>query len=75
MCHAGLGGGLNYDRNATAESIEFGFGPLVVRRYHEGEQLIWEYLNRRVTHSAVNLKTAMVSTASSIEGKPPTMSG
>lgn len=27
----------------------FGFGPVVVRRYRDGEQVVWEYLNGRVT--------------------------
>ena len=27
----------------------FGFGPVVVKRYREGEQLVWEYLNGSVT--------------------------
>jgi hypothetical protein len=26
----------------------FGFGPVVVKRYREGDQLVWEYLNGSV---------------------------
>jgi hypothetical protein len=35
--------------NGTLDFHAFGWGPVVVRRYLDGEQLIWEYLDGSVT--------------------------
>ena len=35
--------------NGVLDFHAFGFGPVVVKRYLDGEQLVWEYLDGRVT--------------------------
>lgn len=36
--------------NRVLEFNAFGWGPVVVRRYMEGEQLVWEYVDGSTTH-------------------------
>jgi hypothetical protein len=36
--------------NRVLEFNAFGWGPVVVRRYMEGEQLVWEYIDGSTTH-------------------------
>ncbi|MFT5654736.1 MAG: hypothetical protein ACI9XU_000450, partial [Arenicella sp.] len=36
--------------NEVLEFHAFGWGPLVVKRYLDGEQLVWEYVNGSTTH-------------------------
>jgi hypothetical protein len=35
--------------NKVLNFYAFGWGPLVVKRYMEGEQLVWEYLDGSIT--------------------------
>ena len=35
--------------NGVLDFHAFGFGPVVVKRYLDGEQLVWEYFDGRVT--------------------------
>lgn len=37
-------------RNKVLEFNVFGWGPVVVKRYREGEQLVWEYADGSTTH-------------------------
>jgi len=36
--------------NKVLDFHVFGWGPVVVRRYLEGEQLVWEYADGSTTH-------------------------
>jgi hypothetical protein len=36
--------------NKVLDFHVFGWGPVVVRRYREGEQLVWEYADGSTTH-------------------------
>ena len=36
-------------RNGKLEFNAFGFGPVVVQRYREGEQMVWEYADGSIT--------------------------
>ena len=36
--------------NKVLEFNVFGFGPIVVKRYMEGQQLVWEYVDGSTTY-------------------------
>ena len=36
-------------RNDKLEFNAFGFGPVVVRRYKDGDDMIWEYIDGSIT--------------------------